>query len=137
MRIRLEIPGAGGGADPALCPQRRRVILGIRALLVQAGRAETDWGCHPANGQSHPEVRGTASTHTRKHAHTHSNPHVVMHLHTQTHTKSRGAGSLSLRGRGEGSQKGRSQSLCFTHLIQDFLARGCFVSMKQPWAEQY
>lgn len=46
MRVGLEISGGGRRADPALCHPAMRGDPGIRALLVQAGPLETDWGWH-------------------------------------------------------------------------------------------
>lgn len=53
VRAGLEIPGGGRRADPALCHPATRGDPGIRALLVQAGSLETDWGWHRDSSGRH------------------------------------------------------------------------------------
>ncbi len=46
MKAGLEIPRGKRRVDPAFCHPVMRGDPGIRALLVQAGSLQTDWGWH-------------------------------------------------------------------------------------------
>lgn len=48
----------GGGLIPLLCHPAMRGDPGIRALLVQAGSLETDWGWHRDSSRGGGEEEG-------------------------------------------------------------------------------